>query len=91
MRRTLTLSLIMSLFVTANLFAVGEARMTGKILDAATKKPVTGAKLGKLKVPSNGVLKLKADKKGTFIFKAEAPDSIRSNAVVVKIKAAKKK
>src|ERR1700741_3705005 len=45
MRRTLTLSLIMSLFVTANLFAVGEARMSGKVLDGATKAPIEGAVL----------------------------------------------
>ena len=40
MRRSLTLSFIASLFLTANLFAVGEARMTGKVLDAATKGAV---------------------------------------------------
>ena len=43
MRRTLTLSLIMSLFVAANVFAVGEGRMAGKVIDAATKNPVEGA------------------------------------------------
>lgn len=45
MRRTLTLSLIMSLLVTANLFAVGEARMSGKVLDGTTREPIAGAVL----------------------------------------------
>ena len=31
---------------------------------------------------------MKATKKGKFVFKAEAPDAIRSNAVVVSVKAA---
>jgi tetratricopeptide (TPR) repeat protein len=35
----------MSLLVTANLFAVGQARMTGKIVDAATKQPIPNATL----------------------------------------------
>ena len=43
MRRSLALIFIMSLFVAANAFAVGEARMTGKILDGATKQPILDA------------------------------------------------
>jgi tetratricopeptide (TPR) repeat protein len=45
MRRPLALSisLVLSLFVTANAFAVGEARITGKIIDGATKKPIPDA------------------------------------------------
>jgi tetratricopeptide (TPR) repeat protein len=43
MRRTLALSIILSLFVAANAFAVGEARMTGKVIDIDTKQPVEGA------------------------------------------------
>ncbi|MFP5245537.1 MAG: tetratricopeptide repeat protein [Thermoanaerobaculia bacterium] len=46
MRRSLalSLSLVMSLLVSANAFAVGaEARMTGKILDGATKQPIPNA------------------------------------------------
>lgn len=43
MRRSLALSAIVSLFVAANAFAVGEARMTGKVLDAATKQPIPDA------------------------------------------------
>ena len=67
MRRTLTLSLIMSLFVTANLFAVGEARMAGKILDAATKQPVEGG-LIKIEATEGKTVKLesKAKKDGSF-------------------------
>lgn len=62
-----------------------------KVLNGLDKKPFAGVKLGKVKVPANGVLKVKATKKGKFVFKAEAPDAIRSNAVVVSVKAAKKK
>jgi hypothetical protein len=60
-----------------------------KVTDGATGKPVTGSKVGKLKVPANGVLKLKAKKKGSLRFVAEAPASIRSNGVTVVFKATK--
>ena len=43
MRRTTALSFILSLFVAANVFALGEARMVGKILDAQTKQPIPDA------------------------------------------------
>lgn len=43
MRRSLALSLVLSLFAAANVFAGAEARMTGKVIDAATKKPVPDA------------------------------------------------
>ncbi len=67
MRRTLTLSLIMSLFVAANLFAVGEARMSGKVLDATTKEPIAGAVL-KIEATSGKTVKLeqKAKKDGAY-------------------------
>jgi tetratricopeptide (TPR) repeat protein len=63
----LTLSLIVSLFVAANLFAVGEARMTGKVLDAATKAPIENAVI-KLEAISGKTVKLeeKARKGGSF-------------------------
>jgi tetratricopeptide (TPR) repeat protein len=63
----LTLSLIVSLFVTANLFAVGEARMTGKVLDAATKAPIENAII-KLDAVSGKTVKLeeKTRKGGAF-------------------------
>lgn len=67
MRRSLTLSVIASLFLTANLFAVGEARMTGKVLDAATKEPIENAVL-KLEATSGKTVKLeeKTRKGGAF-------------------------
>ncbi len=67
MRRTLTLSLIMSLFVAANLFAVGEARMSGKVLDATTKEPIAGAVL-KIEATSGKTVKLeqKSRKDGAY-------------------------
>ncbi|MFL6244636.1 MAG: tetratricopeptide repeat protein [Thermoanaerobaculia bacterium] len=67
MRRSLTLSLIASFFLTANLFAVGQARMTGKVLDAATKEPIENAVV-KLEATSGKTVKLeeKARKGGTF-------------------------
>lgn len=43
MRRSLALSIISLLLVTGNAFAVGEARMAGKVLDAATKQPIADA------------------------------------------------
>jgi tetratricopeptide (TPR) repeat protein len=43
MRRTTALSFIVSLFVAANVFALGEARMVGKIIDGQTKQPIPGA------------------------------------------------
>jgi tetratricopeptide (TPR) repeat protein len=43
MRRSFALSLIMSLFVAASAFATGEARLTGKIIDATTREPIPNA------------------------------------------------
>ncbi|HEU4886363.1 MAG TPA: tetratricopeptide repeat protein [Thermoanaerobaculia bacterium] len=67
MRRSLTLSVIASLFLTANLFAVGEARMTGKVLDAADKAPIENAVI-KLEATSGKTVKLeeKTRKGGAF-------------------------
>lgn len=42
MRRSFTLIVVLLAFA-ANAFAVGQARITGKVLDAATKKPITDA------------------------------------------------
>jgi tetratricopeptide (TPR) repeat protein len=67
MRRTFALSLIMSLFVTANLFAVGEARMTGKVLDIDTKQPIEGAVIDIAATAGKTVkLQQKAKKDGSF-------------------------
>jgi tetratricopeptide (TPR) repeat protein len=43
MRRTLALTLMVVLGTAANLFAVGEARINGKVVDAVTKAPIPGA------------------------------------------------
>jgi tetratricopeptide (TPR) repeat protein len=43
MRKTLALCLMALLFVAANAFAAGEARINGKIVDAATKAPIANA------------------------------------------------
>jgi tetratricopeptide (TPR) repeat protein len=67
MRRTFALSLIMSLFVTANLFAVGEARMTGKVFDIDTKEPIEGAVIDIAATHGKTVkLQQKAKKDGSF-------------------------
>jgi tetratricopeptide (TPR) repeat protein len=67
MRRTFALSIIMSLLVTANLFAVGEARMTGKVLDIDTRQPIEGAVLHLEAVKGKTVkLDQKAKKDGSF-------------------------
>ena len=44
MRKSVALSLLM-VFFTANAFAAAAARLTGKVTDAATKKPIEGAKV----------------------------------------------
>ena len=44
MRRSLTLIVVLLAFA-ANAFAVGQARITGKVLDAATKKPIENAEI----------------------------------------------
>jgi tetratricopeptide (TPR) repeat protein len=43
MRRIFALCLVALIFPAAHAFAVGEARLTGKILDAATKQPIPDA------------------------------------------------
>jgi tetratricopeptide (TPR) repeat protein len=43
MRRTLALSLMTLLLVTANAFALTEARLTGKVIDRETKQPIPNA------------------------------------------------
>ena len=40
MRRTLALTLLVALGTAVNLFAVGEARINGKVVDAVTKQPL---------------------------------------------------
>jgi tetratricopeptide (TPR) repeat protein len=67
MRRTLALSLVLILAVAGNAFAGAEARMTGKILDAATKAPVANATMTAQAVEGKNLkvqAKVKAD--GSF-------------------------
>jgi tetratricopeptide (TPR) repeat protein len=45
MRKALALCLVVLAFAATNAFAVGEGRMTGKILDAATKQPIPTAQV----------------------------------------------
>lgn len=40
MRRSLALALLVLAFAATNAFAVGEGRLTGKVIDAVTKKPI---------------------------------------------------
>ena len=67
MRRSLAISLISFLLVAANAFAIGEARMTGKILDAATKQPIPNAVM-KIEAVSGKTVKseVKSRKDGGF-------------------------
>lgn len=43
MRKSLALCLVALAFVATNAFAVGEGRLNGKVLDAATKEPIPNA------------------------------------------------
>ncbi len=43
MRKSLALSLVLLATIAGNAFAIGQARITGKIVDAVTKKPVENA------------------------------------------------
>src|ERR1043166_9009601 len=43
MRRTFALGVLVIMAVAGNAFALGEARMQGKITDAATNKPIPNA------------------------------------------------
>ena len=69
MRKTLALTLLALMVVAANAFAVGEVRMQGKVIDAATKKPIAGAVI---KFESTGGRNVKqeykADKNGEYRF-----------------------
>lgn len=67
MRRSLALSFIAFLFVAGNAFAIGEARMTGKVIDAATKQPIPEATLKFDAIEGKTFSRtLKAKKDGSF-------------------------
>ena len=61
MRKSLALCLLALLTVAGNAFAVGEGRIQGKIIDAATKAPVANVVI---KVVSTGSRSFKAEYKG---------------------------
>jgi tetratricopeptide (TPR) repeat protein len=67
MRRNLAISLVLLLAVAGNAFAGAEARMTGKILDAATKQPIGTATM-KVEAVEGKNLKLdgKINKDGSY-------------------------
>jgi tetratricopeptide (TPR) repeat protein len=67
MRKTVAMSMLAIAAVAVSAFAGAEARMTGKITDAATKKPIPNATV--LIVSTGGrnfKMDVKADKEGTF-------------------------
>ncbi len=67
MRRHLALSLILLLAAAGNAFAGAEARMQGKIIDAATKEPIKGATIHLEAVEGRTVKQdLKAKNDGTY-------------------------
>ena len=88
MRRALALSLLLCAAITTNVLAVGEARISGKVLDATTKKPLTEATITVVSAPGSGKnfkQEYKVDKDGAFaiflldgtikyVFTFKAPD-----------------
>ena len=68
MRRTTALSFLVSLFVAANVFAIGEARMVGKIIDGQTKQPIPEATVHIEAVEGKTIkLDVKAKKDGSYV------------------------
>jgi tetratricopeptide (TPR) repeat protein len=69
MRRTFALGVLALMVVAGNAFALGEARMQGKITDAATHKPVANAAVIIDAVSGHNVHnEFKADKDGVYRF-----------------------
>jgi tetratricopeptide (TPR) repeat protein len=67
MRKTVAMSLLVIAAVAVNGFALGEGRLTGKITDAATKKPIANATI--LVVSTGGrnfKQEFKGEKDGTY-------------------------
>ena len=66
MRRSLTLIVVLLAFA-ANAFAVGQARITGKVVDAVTKKPIADAEVSVKAVEAKTFNeKFKGKKDGTY-------------------------
>ena len=69
MRKTLALCLLTLLFVAANAFAAGEARINGKIVDAVTKDPIADAKVTLDAIEAKKVhQETKSKKDGSYAF-----------------------
>src|SRR5258708_24936811 len=69
MRKTLALSVLVLMVVAGNAFALGEARIQGKITDAATHKPIPFAQIIVDAVTGHSVHnEFKADKDGVYRF-----------------------
>ncbi|HEX7681106.1 MAG TPA: tetratricopeptide repeat protein [Thermoanaerobaculia bacterium] len=69
MRKTLALSVLALMVVAGNAFALGEARIQGKITDAATNKPIPFAQIIVDAVTGHNVHnEFKADKDGVYRF-----------------------
>lgn len=67
MRKFLALSILLTLFGAANAFAIGEARMVGKIIDGATKNPLPDATIHIEAVEGKTVVQdLKVKKDGSY-------------------------
>lgn len=69
MRRALALSLLLCAAIATNAFAIGEARISGKVLDAVTKAPLTDAKILVVSAPGTGKnfkQEYKVDKDGAY-------------------------
>src|SRR6476646_8347939 len=69
MRKTFALSVLVIMAVAGSAFAIGEARMQGKITDAATGKPIPNAIIIMDAVTGHKVHnEYKADKDGVYRF-----------------------
>src|SRR3954468_6577661 len=69
MRRSFALAVLAIMAVTGNAFAIGEARMQGKITDAATNKPIPNATIVIDAITGHKVHnEFKADKDGVYRF-----------------------
>jgi len=67
MRKTVAMSLMIIAAVAANLFAMGEGRLTGKIIDAVTKNPIPNATILVVSTGArNFKQEFKAEKDGTY-------------------------
>lgn len=67
MRRSLALSLVLSLFAAVNVFAGAEARITGKVIDGATKQAIADATVSLEAIEGKTVKRTeKVKKDGTY-------------------------